>query len=121
MKVLLAEDDRGIRDLMTTVLNRSGIDVDAVGDGASALKHIQSNGYEAVLLDLMLPEVNGFEVLRELRAVSPRTLGRTIVVTAASESTLRDFDRTQVFALIRKPFDIQQLLLTVADCAGSQA
>lgn len=117
MKVLLAEDDCGIRDLMTTVLTRSGIEVDAVGDGATVLRQIRSTSYEAILLDLMLPDVNGFEVVRELRSTAPAILDRTIIVTAASESTLRDFDRTQVFALIRKPFDIDDLLGTIASCA----
>ena len=121
MKILLAEDDAGIRELMTTVLTRSGIEVDAVGDGATALRQLRSTAYEAVLLDLMLPRVNGFEVVRELRSASPRLLDRTIVVTAASEATLRDFDRSQVFALIRKPFDINDLLGTIASCTAAKA
>lgn len=117
MKVLVAEDDAGIRDLLTTILSRVGIDVDVAADGATALKQLRANRHGAVLLDLMLPEVNGFEVIRELRAVAPSILDRTIVITAASESTLRDFDRSEVFAVIRKPFDVEELLGCIADCA----
>jgi DNA-binding response OmpR family regulator len=116
MKVLLIEDDGGIRDLIGIVLTRVGIEFDCAGDGAAGQLQLRSNKYAALVLDLMLPVVNGFELVRELRSFSPGMLDRTIIITAASESTLRDFDCDQVFALLRKPFDLDDLLSTVSRC-----
>jgi CheY-like chemotaxis protein len=62
----------------------------------------------------MLPKLNGFEFIREVRAIAPGILGRTVVITAASDATLRDFDRTQVAAVLRKPFEIDALTGVVA-------
>ncbi len=118
MKVLLVEDDSGIRELLSTVFNRVGIEFDVAVDGATALKKLRKNKYAVLLLDMMLPGVNGFEVVRELRSMAPDMLMRTIVITAASESTLRDFDRDEVFALLRKPFDLETLLATISRCVA---
>jgi len=119
MNVLLVEDDGGIRDLISTVLTRVGIQHDTAVDGRSAIQRLRTKSYSALLLDLMLPDWNGFEVMRELRAISPAMLRRTIVITAASESTLRDFDPKQVFAVLRKPFDLDELLRTLEQCAST--
>ena len=114
--ILLIEDDRGIQGLISTLLSRRGIDVEIAPDGEAALRKIRQNDYAALLLDLMLPRVNGFEVIRELKAISPELLRRTIVVTAASDLTLRDFDHSQVNRLLRKPFSISELMDAVDLC-----
>ena len=89
-----------------------------VGDGVDALQRIKSVDHEVILLDLMLPRLNGFEVVRELAALDPEKLGRIIVLTAASESTLKDFHIGSIYRLIKKPFDITDLLQAVDDCAA---
>jgi DNA-binding response OmpR family regulator len=116
MTLLIVEDDEGISHLLKTVLSRHGFDVDSVGDGATGIARLRSNDYSAVLLDLMLPKINGFEVIHEMRSWAPELLRRTIIITAASEATLRDFDRSQVFALLRKPFDLGELVTTIHAC-----
>lgn len=118
MKILLVEDDDGIREMISTVLARVAIEYDTAIEGRTALQMLRRKSYSALVLDLMLPGGNGFEVLHELRAVSPAMLKRTIVITAASESTLLDFDRKQVFAMLRKPFDLQNLLQTLEQCVA---
>ncbi len=63
-----------------------------------------------MILDLLLPTVNGFEILREVKNIAPGLLAKTIVVTAAAESTFRDCEEiSRVFAVMRKPFDVQGL------------
>ena len=69
----------------------------------------------------MLPWMNGFEVLREFDSCAPFLVPRTIVVTAASQATLRDFDSSRVFALLRKPFDLGQLRRAVRLCSGARS
>jgi DNA-binding response OmpR family regulator len=108
--ILVVEDDEPTRVLITALCRRAGIDVEVAADGVHALDLIRRRPYAALLLDLMLPKMNGFELLREVRACAPALLSRTIIITAASDLTLRDFDGGGTLALLRKPFDIADLM-----------
>ena len=116
--ILLVEDDEPTRVLIIALCRRIGIDVELAKDGAKALELIRRRSYSAVVLDLMLPKMNGFELLREIRACRPALLCRTIIITAASEMTLRDFDGGGARAMLRKPFDIRDLLDALVSCCG---
>jgi DNA-binding response OmpR family regulator len=116
--ILIIDDDPGIRELLTIVLRRKGFECDIAADGEEAQKKLRRNDYDAILLDLMLPRLNGFEVIRFLKAERRAMLERVIVVTAVAEITLRDFnDQKLIWALLRKPFDLHHLIETVAKCA----
>jgi DNA-binding response OmpR family regulator len=69
-RVLIAEDEAAIADSVAYALRREGFDVDTVADGEGALEAARSDGYDLLLLDLMLPDVSGMEVCRRLRAES---------------------------------------------------
>ena len=116
--VLVVDDDPVIRTLILALLERKGHPAEAAFDGDDAIARLRRKKYDALVLDLMLPGHNGFDVLQYLRAEKPEALQRTVVVTAASESTLRYFDEKTVHALIRKPFDIDELAHAVDDCCG---
>jgi len=116
--VLVIEDDDAIRVLISALCHRLGLVVDVACDGAEGVALIRKRNYDALLLDLMLPKVNGFEVLREVRASAPSLLSRTIIVTAVSDSTLRDFDGGGTLVLLRKPFDIADLHDALVACTG---
>lgn len=119
--ILLIEDDEATRVLITALCARLGITVETASDGAAGVAMIRAQTYDALLLDIMLPKLNGFEVLREVRAAAPALLARTIVITAASESTLRDFDGGGTLVLLRKPFDIADLHDALVSCTGCDA
>ena len=116
--ILLIEDDEPIRALIIALCRRSGIDVHVAEDGVRALELIRRGCYSALLLDLMLPRMSGFELLREIRSYDPSLLPRTIIITAATDATLRDFDGGGTLALPRKPFDIADLVDGLAACLG---
>jgi DNA-binding response OmpR family regulator len=71
MRVLVVEDDPTVREVVVRYLEREGLIVDAVGDGREALGHAATQWPDLVVLDLMLPGVNGFDVCRRLRAHAP--------------------------------------------------
>jgi DNA-binding response OmpR family regulator len=119
--VLVVDDDPGVRGLLSALLVQRGWKHDAVADGRTAIDKLRRGSYAAVLLDLMLPEETGFEVLRFIRAERPHQLPRVIVITACSNATLRDFDSSGLRQLIRKPFDIHELCDTVATCIEDQS
>ena len=67
MRILLAEDERSLSRAVTALLERSHYAVDAVYDGHEALDYLESGNYDALILDIMMPKMDGMEVLRRLR------------------------------------------------------
>ena len=117
--ILLVDDDEPIHVLIRALCRRAGIEVDSAADGETGIAMIRRRRYDALLLDLMLPKVNGFEVLREVRAGAPALLGRTILITAAPDAMLRDFDGGGTLVMLRKPFDIGDLMDALIACTSS--
>jgi DNA-binding response OmpR family regulator len=112
--VLLIDDDRCVRSLLAAILNREGLAYELACDGTEAIALLRRRDYDAVVLDLLLPGRNGFDVLRFLKAERPHMLARVVVISAAMESTLSAFDdRARVAAVLRKPFDIIELSAAV--------
>jgi DNA-binding response OmpR family regulator len=121
-RVLVVEDDPGIQALLTVLLTREGLVSDVVGNGAEAITRLCVAEYDLIVLDLMLPVRNGFDVLRHLSAVNPKLLRSTIVLTAVSDATLRGLElQKEIFALVRKPFDLYEFLTAVRSCVAAQS
>lgn len=117
--VLVADDNEATCTLITALLRNDFI-VDTASDGMEAIAKLRNRQYAVIILDLLMPLVDGFKVLEFLAAERPETIARVIVVTAALGS--RDLDRVrgyQVCDVVRKPFDVDTLLETVRNCAGS--
>ena len=114
MSVLVIEDDRALRVLLEAVLARNAIATNIVARGDDALKAILAGVYDAIVLDLLLPGLNGFEILQAVQARQPHLLSRVIVLTAVSSGTLRNLEL--IWKVIRKPFDINEFIATVLDC-----
>ena len=70
-KILIVEDDQFISRLYQHLFTLEGYEIEAVGDGEAALKRITAGGLDLVLLDIMLPKMNGLDVLRRLRETPP--------------------------------------------------
>jgi len=111
MKLLMIDDDTGLCELLSEYLSSQGFEIQSVHDGEQGLKLAQANDYALILLDVMLPTLDGFEVLKQLRQTK---LTPVIMLTAKGE----DFDR--IFGLelgaddyIPKPFNHRELLARV--------
>ena len=83
MKVLLAEDEKRMNRALCELLRQEGYDVDSVENGADALDAIESGVYDMIVLDVMMPGMNGFDVARKARASGVRT--PILMLTAKSE------------------------------------
>jgi CheY-like chemotaxis protein len=117
--VLVIEDDPSAQTLYGALLQQYGLDCTIVGDGERALATLRRTRFDAVVLDLLLPKVNGFEVLRELKCISPDLLSRVIVCSAVAEATLADWDDLRlVRRFLPKPVDIHVLADEVSEAAG---
>jgi DNA-binding response OmpR family regulator len=109
--VLLVEDDASIREVATLGLQQAGLRVTAVGDGRDGLMRFREGGVDLVVLDVMLPSLDGFEVCREIRRESGAPI---VMLTARSE--LHDI----VVGLelgaddyITKPFELPELVARI--------
>lgn len=118
LRLLVVDDEEVIRDVLRTLLKREGYNVTTANDATEALALFETESYDAVLLDLMLPDRPGLEVLRELRRRDPDVV--VVIVTAYSsiEGAIEAM-REGAFHYIPKPFQNQEVLLTVAK--GTQA
>jgi DNA-binding response OmpR family regulator len=104
----VVDDDDAIRTLLLTVLRRRGFSVDTARHGGEALAQLVRCRYAVILLDLMMPQVSGWEVLQELSTYDQGERPIVIVMTAGTEP--RDIDPRLVAGTIRKPFDVELLV-----------
>jgi CheY-like chemotaxis protein len=114
---LVVDDDPALQGLFTRLLSRKGFSVDAAADGRIAYDQLHRTAYSVILLDLMMPDVNGFELLERLHRDSPSLLPRVIVMTGASQRAIEDLDTRGIWGLIRKPFDIDELVSSAIACS----
>ncbi|HEX6640707.1 MAG TPA: response regulator [Thermoanaerobaculia bacterium] len=116
-EVLIVEDDLPLQRLLAAIVVRNGLVPRVAGDGRTALALLTETQFDAVVLDLMLPIVNGFDVLRHLSVENPDLMGRTIVITAAEEREYRNSTHVRsARALLRKPFDVAHLQAEMLAC-----
>lgn len=118
---LVVDDDPGLQGLFVTLLQRDGFAVDCAPNGRLAFEYLKRGSYSVILLDLMMPDVNGFELLGRLDRDSPALLDRVIVMTGAAQRDIDALDASKVWGLIRKPFDISHLVRSARACAQGQS
>ena len=111
IKILLADDEESIQTLLTYPLEKDGYEVIVASDGREALDHFAHDRFDLVILDVMMPRLDGLEVCRRIRA---RTTVPIIMLTAKSEEE----DRVRGLDLgaddyITKPFSTQELLARI--------
>jgi two-component system response regulator MtrA len=110
-RILLVEDDASIREITALGLRRAGFDVETASDGAEGLDRWRRDRPDLVLLDVMLPRLDGLEVLRAIRRVSTTPVvmltarADTIDVVVGLESGADDY--------VRKPFELPELVARV--------
>lgn len=117
--VLLADDNEGTRTLITALLQNE-FSLDHATNGQEAIEKLKSRRYAAILLDLLMPVVDGYAVLDYVTAEHPALLRRILIVTAAV--TKREMGRMRgydVCGIIPKPFEVETFLAAVRKCAAS--
>jgi DNA-binding response OmpR family regulator len=115
-RALICEDDASIRSLVRTVVAREGFKVDVAEDGRVGIEKMKEGAYELVVLDLMMPHVDGYEVVRFLKESRPERLKRVIIMTAATDAMQKQFPEP-VCTVLPKPFDIDKLRRVVQHCS----
>ena len=115
-RVLVADDDQAIRQLVCTIMAREGLDTDCVADGQEAIEKLEKHDYAVILLDLMMPRVDGFGVVKYLKENPPHHKPVILVISAYADKKFKDVDPDIVAGVIRKPFEIADLGSLVRFC-----
>lgn len=115
---LVAEDDHATRSLISTVLEREGFEVYSVRDGQDAIELIKESDFALIVLDVLMPGIDGFGVLRYIRQYRPSTLRRIVVTSAMPREKVEVFCEGDVCDILPKPFDVEQLARIARDCAA---
>lgn len=103
--VLVVDDDDTTRDLLRVVLRRHGASVEVAADGETAIERLRSAEFDTVILDLMLPKKNGFQVAQVVHSLDPPP--QLIVVSALSRDFYDRFPEGTV--MLQKPFEVDHL------------
>lgn len=114
-RVLVVDDDAQIRELLTSVLSRRDLIVDEAADGREALELLRQNSYAVILLDLLMPNTDGFGVLDELETAMSSPV--VLVITGADRALVKQLDAQKIHGVLRKPFDPEDLANLVVACA----
>ena len=112
MQILLVEDGISLSNALKKILEQNGFSVDAVYDGLSAVDYAENNHYDLIILDIMLPKMDGFEVIRNLR--NDRIDTPVLMLTA--KSTMSDKVSGLNYGAddyMTKPFNVEELLARV--------
>jgi two-component system response regulator VanR len=115
-RALICEDDSSIRSLVRTVVRREGFDPDVAEDGGVGIEKMREGCYDLLVLDLMMPNIDGYAVIDFLTNHRPANLQTVVVMTAVSEAMRQQFPGL-VCTVLPKPFDIDQLAKAVRGCA----
>jgi CheY-like chemotaxis protein len=116
-RVLVADDDQAIRQLLMTIMRREHLAVDAVVDGEEAIAKLKMHEYTVILLDLMMPRVDGFGVIDYLVQHPPQHKPVVLVISAYSDQKFKQVDPNVVSGVLRKPFEVADLGAIVHLCA----
>jgi DNA-binding response OmpR family regulator len=116
-RALIVEDDPDLLVVLRINLHAAGFDIALAGDGRTALSRIEAENPDVVLLDVMLPGIDGWEVLRELH----HRHHPAAVIVCSAKRNIEDMERADelgAVAYLTKPFDIDQVIEAVSEAVG---
>ena len=116
-KILVIDDDLAIRVLLQAVLRRMNFDVELAEDGAVGLEKLRHDpSYDLILLDLMMPRVNGYEFIEQVGQEYPDARPHIIVFTAAGKRGVDKIPPESICNSILKPFDLEKFVDMIGEC-----
>ena len=116
--VLLVEDDRATACATRDLLNELGYAVEWAPNGRDALEVLAVRKFDVIMLDLVMPCMDGFTVLEYFHSEKPGLLRRVIVTTGIPDKYVQLLDRTAIGGIVQKPLDVGKLEQLLIDCAS---
>jgi len=117
LNVLIIDDNEQITQLISSFLDMSGHNCTIVNDGKEGLEQIKTNRFDSIVLDLSMPEFDGYEILNTLEKDDPTQMHKIVILTASNVSpyVIQKFRDLGISACLQKPADIDELLSSIND------
>ena len=112
MRLLFAEDEKSLSRAVCAILKKNNYSVDAVYDGQEALDYLETGNYDGVILDVMMPKLDGFTVLRRMREAGNKTPVLMLTARAEIDDKVMGLD-SGANDYLTKPFDTKELLARI--------
>lgn len=119
MRLLLAEDEKSLSKAIITILQKNNYSADAVYNGRDALEYLEAANYDGVILDIMMPEVDGITVLKKLRKKGNNIPVLLLTAKAEIDDKVLGLD-SGANDYLTKPFDVKELLARIRAMTRSQ-
>lgn len=117
-RILLAEDDDAMRSYLERALENAGYAVDSVDRGTAALPFLERGGYDLLLSDIVMPEMDGIELAQRCNEISPET--KVMFITGFAAVTLKASREQPHAKVLSKPFHLRDLVLEVERILGDR-
>lgn len=117
-RVLVVNDEDRTRSIAARLLEYHGYRVDIVADGAEAIELLGTSAYDAVLLDVVMPRVDGRGVLVHLARTNPAMIGRTVLIASAAQEAV-EARLDEVCRVLVKPVAVGQLMDAIDECVAA--
>ncbi len=117
-RILIIDDDRYVRMLLCDLLSHWGYEADAAADGPEGLELFERGGYDAVVTDLLMPNLSGLDVVTSVRDLDPSV---AVIMFTAFHGELDGEDRRLGFTVLRKPLEIDGLRRALRDTLAGSA
>ncbi len=112
INILIVDDDRAIADILMDLLSESGRSVDVCYDGLAAIKRLQKNVYDLVIVDLVMPRIDGMGVLKYAKEINPDVIVIIITGYASLETAIMAI-KEGAYDYIRKPCKLEEIKIAV--------
>ncbi|MEJ2410980.1 MAG: response regulator [Novosphingobium sp.] len=119
IRILLAEDDQAMRTYLARALENAGYDVVAVDRGSEALPYLETEEFDLLLSDIVMPEMDGIELAQRCAEVSPMT--KVMFITGFAAVTLRAAREAPQAKVLSKPFHLRDIVVEVQRLFGLSA
>ena len=116
IRILLAEDEYAMRSYLARALQNAGYDVVAVSCGTEAVPHLATQGFDLLLSDIVMPEMDGIELAQRCAELSPDT--KVIFITGFAAVALKANRETPAARVLSKPFHLKDLVMEVQRTFG---
>jgi two-component system, cell cycle response regulator CpdR len=119
IRILLAEDEEAMRSYLARALENAGYEVVAVDRGTAAIPYLQSEHFDLLLSDIVMPEMDGIELAQRCSEISPAT--KVMFITGFAAVTLKANREAPQARVLSKPFHLRDLVLEVQRIFEQQA
>jgi len=120
-KVLVVDDDPAILEICSDLLQTEGYTVSVATNGQQALEQIRTDPPQVILMDIMMPVLDGVEACRQVKANPATAEIPVVLMSARTNLTRQSQELASADALVAKPFDIDHLLNTIHDLVGEDS